>query len=170
MITRLKYEKRLATYPPILVRLCTTRHGSDAELVEGSGLTIAEWKGIEYRTSWRGVGVPEHFAFLKACGIDLENRRTYRRLEWMRKNGSFRHLHTSELWEPQFREMVEIYLESIERTEHTAKHGEDEALARRIVALFPFTHPGYEPNICPPIEQAETYTGLVQSLLATATT
>lgn len=117
-IVRLTFPERLKRYPPILVRLLTI-YGvrpnrwcpTDHEIASAAGLSIAEVKRISYSLTW-DMPVPHMFAFLNGCRIDLENRRTFRRLEWMRKSGYFRHLHKSPLWPTQFQDMVQVWISS----------------------------------------------------------
>jgi len=115
-LRRLTYPQRLERYQPILVRLLARLgHGklavcpSDEHLSEVSGLALARVKLIGYSYTWAGIPIEEHFAFMRGCEIDLENRRTFKRLEAMRTAGTFGHLRRSDLWEKQFREMVELY-------------------------------------------------------------
>ena len=117
---RLRFAARLERYPPILLRLLTI-YGrrphycpDDREFAEACGLPLAEVKRISYSTSWDDITVAHTYAFFYGCGIDLEKRRTWRRLEWMRRYGHFRHLRRSELWETQWRDMVNVWADSAE--------------------------------------------------------
>ena len=115
---RLNLRQRLDRYPPILIRLLTTRRTggkvwvpTDRQLADACGLTMAEFKHVSYSTSWRGITDGVKDAYLKGCDVDLEKRRCFRRLEWMRKNGTFRHLKSSPQWE-QYKEMLDLFSEA----------------------------------------------------------
>jgi hypothetical protein len=119
IIRRLSYEERCRRYPPILVRLLTIRGRGkeqywpdDREICEDSNLPLKVIKQLSYSLDWVGIDMPTHFAFMKGCAIDLEKRRTFRRLEWMRKSGYFSHLRKSPLWKSKIEEMVELYGEA----------------------------------------------------------
>lgn len=116
-IKRLSFWQRMDRFPPILVRLLTVyRSGraqwcpTDQEIAETSGLTIAQVKRISWSTSWDDLPLASVKAFLTGCRVDLEQRRTFRRLEWMRRSGVFRHLRKSDLWKTQLKEMAEVYV------------------------------------------------------------
>lgn len=116
----LKFSQRLDRYPPILVRLLAVRGRgatawamTDQQIVQASGLTFAEVKRASYSTNWKELPVWIMQAFLLGCGIDLEKRSTMQRLEFMRLTGTFSHLKRSDLWEPYFRELVEIWADSV---------------------------------------------------------
>ena len=112
----LRYHQRLDRFPPILIRLlvgCSDPEvDSDRVLAADCGLTMAEFKFVSYSTSWDDITDRLRESYLKGCAIDLEKRRCWRRLEWMRRHGHFRHLKRSPLWESQFAEQLEIYAES----------------------------------------------------------
>lgn len=117
----LRFKQRLDRYPPILIRLLATqgrrRRGpaaagavlTDHDIASASGLPLAEVKRLSYSTSWAGIPVDVAYQFLAGCDIDLEKRRTFRRLEYMRRDGHFRHLRQSPLFETQFTEMIELW-------------------------------------------------------------
>lgn len=116
----LRYDERLDRYPPILVRLLARRgrgretwYPDDASLAAVCGLSIARFKFIEWSTDWRDITNGDRRAYFMGCDVNLENRATLKRLEYMRVRGNFTWLHKSPLWGPQFREMVEVYVESL---------------------------------------------------------
>ena len=115
----LRFQQRLDRYPPILIRLLTTRGRgaekwvpTDRQIAEESGLSMAQVKFVSYSTSWKDVPIATAYAFLMGCDIDLEKRRCFRRLEWMRRHGHFSHLKRSPLWKTQFEELLELWVES----------------------------------------------------------
>lgn len=115
----LRFQQRLDRYPPILIRLLTTRGKqadkwvpTDRQIADASGLSMAAVKRVSYSTSWDDIPMALARAFLMGCDIDLEKRRCFRRLEWMRRNGSFSHLKRSPLYETQFMEMLDLWVES----------------------------------------------------------
>lgn len=119
----LRFKQRLDRYPPILIRLLTTRRSrsttgslvwvpTDQQIAEASGLSIAEVKRVGYSTSWDDIPIDSMYRFLMGCDIDLEKRRCFRRLEWMRRHGHFSHLKRSPLWAVQFEEMLNIWVEA----------------------------------------------------------
>ena len=118
-IAKLTFEQKLRRYPPILLRLLTL-YGTtgnrwcptDQEFAEKSGMSLAEVKYLSYSTTFDHVPVQKMYAFLRGCQVDLEKRRHFKRLEWMRRRGLFRHLKKSPLWNTQFREMVNLLAES----------------------------------------------------------
>ena len=119
----LKFRARLYRYPPILIRLLVTRgrwpHTSmpdDRELAAACELTMAEFKWVSYSTSWDGLPDRVKYAYLGGCKIDLENRRCFRRLEYMRRSGQFRHLRRDPNW-PQWSEMLDLWAESTQNTD-----------------------------------------------------
>jgi hypothetical protein len=114
----LRFKQRLDRYPPILVRLCATRGQhpnqhvlSDRQIVDASGLTVAEVKFVEYSVNWDDIPDRLKYPFLAACDIDLEKRRTFRRLEYMRRFGRFGYLRKSPIFESQLREMLDLWTE-----------------------------------------------------------
>lgn len=119
MLKALRYQQRLERFPPILIRLLTTRgHGADKwvptdrQLADACGLTMAEFKWVSYSTVWDEITDRIKSAYLMGCDVDLEKRRCVRRLEWMRRHGKFTHLKKSPLFETQFREMIDIWVEA----------------------------------------------------------
>jgi hypothetical protein len=114
-VSRVSFEQRLDRFPPVLIRLLTVfgrrpnqYAPDDHEIARASGLSIEDVKRISYSRSWDPIPVGQMYLFMRGCGIDLEKRRTFRRLEWMRHHGAFRHLRKSELWGTQFRELIEL--------------------------------------------------------------
>lgn len=112
----LRYQQRLDRYPPILIRLLVVRgRGAskfvpdDATLATDCGLTMAQFKFVSYSTSWDDITDFLRTCYLRGCGIDLEKRRCFRRLEWMRRHGNFSHLKRSPVWATQFSEQLDIY-------------------------------------------------------------
>ncbi|MDQ5979487.1 MAG: hypothetical protein QG602_2461, partial [Verrucomicrobiota bacterium] len=85
---------------------------TDRQLAEACGLSIAIFKWVSYSTSWAEIPDRVKYRFLDGCDIDLENRRTFKRLEYMRRSGSFRHLRNSPLFATQFVEMLELWEEA----------------------------------------------------------
>lgn len=119
MLRALRFKQRLDRYPPILIRLLTTRGRgaekwvpTDRQIAEASGLSMAQVKFVSYSTSWDSIPIATAYSFLMGCDIDLEKRRCFRRLEWMRRNGRFTHLKKSPLWKTQFEELLELWVES----------------------------------------------------------
>lgn len=117
MPKRLNFRQRMLRYPPVLVRLLTVRGDrwhrwvpTDRQLVESSGLTMAEVKFIGYSLTWDEVSERRRYLFMRACDIDLEETRCFRRLEWMRVHGGFSHLRKSDQW-PEYLERLEIWEE-----------------------------------------------------------
>ena len=115
---RLTFRQRLNRFPPILIRLLVTRGRgrsrsvpSDAELADACGLTMAEFKFVSYSTAWEGPVMAYLDRYLRGCAVDLENRRCFLRLQWMRDHGRFEHLGKSPAW-PQFEEMLRIFEDS----------------------------------------------------------
>lgn len=116
----LRFRERLDRYPPILIRLLTTWGDgasryvpTDRQLAQSSGLRIADVKWVSYSTSWEFIPHGVSARFMAGCKIDLENRRTFRRLEWMRRNGQFEHLKIEPLWSGQFEEMLQIWMDGL---------------------------------------------------------
>lgn len=117
----LKFQQRLDRYPPILIRLLATgarrSRGAaaageiltDQQIATAGGLSIADVKRLSYSTSWTGLLDFYHPFAVLGCGIDLEKRRTFRRLEFMRRHGRFTHVRKSPLFDSQFSEMLEIW-------------------------------------------------------------
>lgn len=115
----LRFQQRLERFPPILIRLLTVRGPgnrrwvpTDAQLANACGLSMAEFKWASYSTSWKDLPDRVKYAYLRGCDIDLEKRRHFRRLMWMKTHGIFSHLKRSELWSVQFAEQLEIYATS----------------------------------------------------------
>lgn len=115
----LRFKQRLDRYPPILIRLLTTRGRgaekyvpTDRQIAGCSGLTMAQVKRVSFSTSWDDIPIAHAYAFLMGCDVDLEKRRCFRRLEWMRRHGHFSHLKRSPLWSSQFAEMLDLWVES----------------------------------------------------------
>jgi hypothetical protein len=115
----LRFQQRLDRYPPILIRLLTTRGRradkwvpTDRQISDASGLSMAAVKRISYSTSWDDIPIGLARSFLMGCDIDLEKRRCFRRLEWMRRNGNFSHLRKSPLYKSQFMEMLDLWADA----------------------------------------------------------
>ena len=87
MHKRLTFEERLRRYPPCLCRLLAKKPWgpplSSADIANGSGgpLTAAAVDDLARRTSWGDVPLGQMNAFLAGCGIDLEDRRCFDRIE-----------------------------------------------------------------------------------------
>lgn len=116
MLPRRNFRQRLDRYPPILIRLLCTWGSdkyvpADVELATACGLTMPDFLFVSYSTNWDRVPTGIMWAFLKGCRVDLEKRRCFLRLDWMRKHGQFTHLHKSPLW-PQFENMIVIWEKS----------------------------------------------------------
>ncbi len=127
MPKRLTFQQRLDRFPPILIRLLVTRGGkhdrtlptaqprwvpTDRELADSCGLTMAEFKFVSYSTRWDGPVMAYLARYLRGCDVDLESRRCFLRLQWMRDHGTFTHLRASPLYDFQFAEMLEIWEQS----------------------------------------------------------
>ncbi len=91
----LKFRERKRRYPPVLIRLFAPAL-SDMEIAERGRLPLAEVKRLCYSWSWRGITDEITDAFLVGCGIDLEDREKFRRMEYMRRTGRFRKAFSSE--------------------------------------------------------------------------
>lgn len=116
MPKRLNFQQRQDRFPPILIRLLTVygagRHRyvpDDRELAEACEMPVAELKFVSYSTAWDGVTVGQMRSYLRGCGVDLESRRCFLRLDWMRTHGHFTHLKKNPLMAAQFEEMLEIW-------------------------------------------------------------
>lgn len=80
----LTLSQKLERFPPVACRLLARRRTRDGrftplldhELADRSGLAMAKIKALSWTCSWDGVPVDEMLAFTRACGVDLENRRT----------------------------------------------------------------------------------------------
>lgn len=126
MPRRLTFPQRLDRFPPILLRLLVTRGGradevparqrawtpTDRDLAESCGLTVAELKFVSYSVEWKGPVMAYLLPFLRGCGFDLDNRRCFRRLEWMKRAGRFTHWQTDPVRKAQFEELLQIWEES----------------------------------------------------------
>jgi hypothetical protein len=119
MPQRLTFRQRLDRYPPILVRLMTTRRTksaagtavwvpTDEQLADAAGLPLATFKFVAYSTSWDAISIDAMYRFLMACDIDLEKRRCFRRIEHLRRRGQFRHLRRDPLWATVYEPMVAL--------------------------------------------------------------
>lgn len=112
----LRFKQRLDRYPPILIRLCATRGRypneralTDQQIADACGLTMAEVKRVSYSTDWDQIPIATAYRFLTGCDIDIERRKTLRRLEWRRRFGGFRYLRKSPLFDSQFVEMLDLW-------------------------------------------------------------
>lgn len=98
MPRRLTFRARLERFPPALIRiLLVSPHWdpSDHELAGACGLSLAEFLFCSYSPRWDGPVMAYLWRYCRGCRVDLENRRCFRRLEWMRKRGC-RLLHKSQ--------------------------------------------------------------------------
>lgn len=112
----LKFSQRLDRYPPILVRLLTTwGRGakawmpSDAQIAKAGGLSMADVKRLAYSTSWAGIPIDLIDRYLAGCKVDLQNRREFGRLEYMRLQGTFEHARRSPLWDGYLSELFDLW-------------------------------------------------------------
>jgi hypothetical protein len=119
MPKRLNFRQRLDRYPPILIRLLATRGRgkavhmpTDRQLAESCALTMAEFKFVAYSTAWAGPVMAYLDRYLAGCGVNLESRRCFHRLEWMRRHGHFSAWQKTPALQAQFNELIEIYEES----------------------------------------------------------
>ena len=87
---------------------------NDRQLADACGLTIAEFKFVSYSTSWDGPVMAYMDRFMRGCDIDLESRRCFLRLQWMRDYGRFTRLARNPEMKAQFSEMLAIWEESEE--------------------------------------------------------
>lgn len=119
----LRFKQRLDRYPPILIRLLTVRGRgnetempTDRQIADASGLSMAEVKRVSYSTTWDDIPIATAYRFLTGCEIDLEKRRTFRRLEYMRRRGHFRRIRKiikkSPVLGAQVVEMLDLWTES----------------------------------------------------------
>jgi hypothetical protein len=116
MPKRLNFKQRQDRFPPILIRLLTVfgrgrdRYvPDDRELAAACRMTVAALKFVSYSVAWDAVTVAQQRAYLRGCGVDLESRRCFLRLDWMRTHGHFTHLRKNPLLVAQFEEMLEIW-------------------------------------------------------------
>jgi len=116
---RLTLKSKLERFPPVACRLLARRRSkaralfvplSDEEVASRSGLRIARVKALAWETTWDGVSVSEMLAFMRGCGIDLDNRRTlwnhWRHLTSVRK---FRYLTDHPDFESNYLPLAEQY-------------------------------------------------------------
>lgn len=90
MPRRLSFKQRLDRYPPALIRIVLVSphwDPSDVELAAACGLTVAEFLFVSYSPRWDGPQMAYLWRYCRGCRVDLENRRCFGRLEWMRKRG-----------------------------------------------------------------------------------
>lgn len=113
MPRRLSFRARLERFPPALIRcvLVSPRWDpSDDELAAACSMTLAELKFVSYSVTWDGAAMAYLWRYCGGCRVDLENRRCFRRLEWMRKHGC-RLLNKSANW-PALDERLRILEET----------------------------------------------------------
>lgn len=114
MPRRLTFRQRLERFPPILLRVVLIRKDwdpDDAELATECGLTMAQLKFVSYSPRWDGPVMQFLWPYLRGCRVDLEHRRGFRRLEFMRRHGC-RRLSKSPNW-PAIEERLRIWEDSL---------------------------------------------------------
>ena len=89
---------------------------NDHEIRQRSGLCVADFMWLQHSLSWDEIPEAKKIAYLKGCGIRLDNWRSYSRLVRMVRRGAWRHLKNSPLWETHFKPMLELYLHGRSRT------------------------------------------------------
>lgn len=118
-------QERLDRFPPVACRILAravkptggVRALTDAEIAAGSGLSVSEVARLSRCTNWDSVTVREVFAFLKGCGVRLDDR------DWMRKNvaylqelrGAPRYLKQSPDWETLFKPLLAHWFKSSQK-------------------------------------------------------
>lgn len=80
----LPLSQKLKRFPPVACRLLARRRSraggfvplSDQEIAARGGLRLADVKALSWESSWDAIPVARMLAFMRGCGIDLENRRS----------------------------------------------------------------------------------------------
>lgn len=114
----LTLNQKLRRFPPVACRLLARRRCrtggfvplTDAEIVSASHLRMADVKALSWETDWDNIPVGRMIAFMKGCGIDLENRRTLWNHWRYLKNSSFGYLQSSPDFESFYIPLAEEYM------------------------------------------------------------
>ncbi len=107
----LTLQEKMDRFRPIVCRLLARRVVSgkitialtDDEIAERSGLPLGEVKGMSWYHDWTGVPVNHMMAFMKGCGINIDDSRALK-YSWHLWNGVGKgaHLRRSPLWKTLF--------------------------------------------------------------------
>lgn len=113
------FQRKLDRFPPVLCRLLAVRYPqgrrgmpialTDEEIMQRGSIAIADFMWLSYSTSWAEIPEAKKNAFLKGCGIRLDNWRSYSRLVRQTNRGAWRHVKSSPLYETVFSKLLSIY-------------------------------------------------------------
>jgi hypothetical protein len=129
-------QDKLDNFPPVLVRLLARRKLSrghsepltDDEIVERP-LTIAEVCDYSRAVNWNGIPVVKALAFLRGCGLDIDDADAWRRtMTYLSLNPTFNYLRESPQWKEYFLPLIQLYRKG-----------------------YPLAMNDLPPNLCPPI-------------------
>jgi hypothetical protein len=122
----LTIQERLDRFPPVACRILArapkpsggVRALTDAEIAAGSGrLSVKDVARLSRLTAWDTVPIADAFAFLKGCGVQIDDR------DWMRKNvaylqelrGAPRYLKQSDEWETLYKPLLILWTRSTQQ-------------------------------------------------------
>lgn len=112
---RLTLQSKLDRFRPVLCRLLARRLQArprllialtDEELAERASLPISEIKRLSWSLTWQGVPVDAMLAFMLACGVDLDDRRSLERNWKLLRSGCGSYLRASPQWQTLFVPLV----------------------------------------------------------------
>jgi hypothetical protein len=82
--TMTKFATRLDQFPPalcrVLARVPRSRPLTGAEVAQRSGLPLVTVEAISQMTDWSVVPLDQAMAFLRGCGLELDNARAMKRV------------------------------------------------------------------------------------------
>lgn len=117
--SKLNLWQKLSRFSPMTVRLLARKPSnagrplaiSDRELCALSGLSMGQVKHISWSESWDSITVAEMRAFMRACGVDVSDRRSVRLLgHYMRRGYAFSYLRRSPDWHLTFEPLMKQWL------------------------------------------------------------
>lgn len=109
-----RYFRRLAKYPPCLIRLLA-RNPNGSAMSNGDLASRGCRHFFDYATTWEGIPIDQADAYLRACGADPLDTNWCRRVNRMTKPNSTAKmiwLQRSPMW-PIFKDILKVYVTTL---------------------------------------------------------
>lgn len=114
-------QEKFDNFPPVLVRLLARRKLSRghseplAEVEIGLRAHLDQLAVTNYskQTNWSAIVVPDALAFLRGCGLDIDDVAAWRRtMTYLSLNPTFNYLRESAQWKAYYLPLIQLYRKS----------------------------------------------------------
>lgn len=113
---RMNFWELTRAYPPILIRMLAktgARPMTTHEIALASRLPPPTVEAISWSVTWDGISIPDAFAFMRACRVDLCDRSNVHRVRDYLRKPRWVFLRKSKQFRGYYAPMMRRYLESV---------------------------------------------------------